>query len=412
MKKTILVVFVLAVFGFLGWKLFEKSGGPGGDSPRMRSNAPVAVEVAAVTRTTIEDIREFSGTLTPLSRFILAPKIAGRLEKIEVNIGETLAGGQLVAVLEDEELRQQVDQDRAELEVARANLQERLTTLENAKRELERTVTLRQKKIASESELDTAESEYKTQQAKLQVATAQVTQKEAALKMAQVRLSYARILVPENHASGDRVVGERFVDEGAMLAPNTPIVSILDIGSLIAVIHVIERDYPRIRPGLQAMVSTDAYPGRSFTGRVIRIAPLLKETSREARVEIEIPNEQQLLKPGMFVRVRIRFDRRENAVVVPAAALTKRNGVQGIFVADLQSRTARFLPVTVGIVSGAGIEVTDPALSGAVVTLGHHLLEDGSAILVPESNAAGAGPQTDLTPAEIPVGKPEGGEPS
>jgi RND family efflux transporter MFP subunit len=206
--------------------------------------------------------------------------------------------------------------------------------------------------------------------------------------MAKVRLSYARIKVPENNTTGHRVVGERFVDEGAMLAPNTPIVSILDIEKLIVAIHVIGRDYPKIQTGQESVISTDAFPGCTFRGKVVRIAPILKEKSREARVEIEIPNVKKLLKPGMFVQVHIQFDEHDNATVVPVAALVKRNGSQGVFVVDPQEQKARFIPVTVGIVNGIQAEVLNPVITGAVVTLGHHLLEDGNLIILPNKKPA------------------------
>ncbi|MFC1856434.1 efflux RND transporter periplasmic adaptor subunit [Thermodesulfobacteriota bacterium] len=408
MKKFFIVIIVLAGFALLGLQIYQKATESRKGVTRQRRNAPVAVEVAAVKRLTIREAKRFTGTLYPLSEFILAPKIAGRVEEIFVHIGDTVKGGQLLAVLEDEEYRQEVSQANAELEVARANLQERRNTLDNAKREYERTVALREKKIASESELDAAGSEYKTQQAKLKVATAQVSQKEAELKMANVRLSYAQIHVPENNTSEYQVVGERFVDEGAMLAPNTPIVSVLNIGTLIAVIYVIERDYPKIQPGLEAVISTDAFPTLSFTGKVVRIAPLLKEKSREARVEIEIANDQNLLKPGMFVRAQIQFSQHENAIVIPAAALTKRNDTQGVFLADLQEKTVRFVPVTVGVVNAAQTEVLNPPITGSVVTLGHHLLEDGASIILPDYAPAGITSPDAAKPREKRIQAPSG----
>ena len=348
-----------------------------------------------------KDVGRFTGSLSPQSEFMVAPKIAGRLEKILVDIGDVVTADQLVAVLDDEEYQQQVYQAVAELEVARANLVEVKITSENAKREYERTVALREKKIASESQLDAAESEYKTQQAKLQVANAQVSQKQAALNMAKVRLSYTRIRVPPNHASQQRVVGERFVDEGSMLAPNTPIVSILDIGTLIGVINVIERDYPKIKPGLPAVINTDAFPGQTFSGKVIRIAPLLMEKAREARVEIEIPNQRMLLKPGMFVRVQMEFELHENATVIPQSAVVKRDGSQGVFVVDRQEKKARFIPVTLGIVNEARAEILKPELSGEVVTLGQHLLEDGANIILPnEMSKADLQPRAGKTSSE------------
>ena len=395
MKKLFFILIILVGLGLLGWQIYEKASASRKGFKRESRNVPVAVEVVHVKKASIREVGSFTGSLHPLSEFILAPKISGRLEKILVNIGDTVKGGQLVAVLDDDEYRQQVLQAKAELEVARANLQERKSTIENAKREYERTVALRKKKIASESQLDAAESEFKTQQAKLKVATAQISQKEAELKMANIKLSYAQIQVTENNNTGYRVVGERFVDEGAMLAPNTPIVSVLDIEKLIAAIHVIERDYPKVQPGLEAVISTDAFPGRTFIGKVIRIAPILKETSREARVEIEIPNAQKLLKPGMFVRVQIQFDEHKNATVVPIAAFVKRNGTQGVFLADFQEQKARFVPVTIGIVNSGQAEVLNPPITGEVVTLGQHLLEDGSSIVLPDKMPAGGAPMKD-----------------
>jgi RND family efflux transporter MFP subunit len=271
--------------------------------------------------------------------------------------------------------------------------EERDNALQNANREYERTVALREKKIASESELDAAKSEFKGQQAKLKVAQAQVSQEKAALEMAKVRLSYTQIRVPANHAADHRVVGERYVDEGAMLAPNTPIVSILDIGTLIAVINVIERDYPKIQAGLEAAISTDAFPGQTFSGKVVRIAPLLMEKSREARIEIEISNNKKRLKPGMFVRVQIEFKQHENATVVPMAALVKRNGKQGVFEVNRSEKKAHFVPVELGIVNGTRAEILNPPLSGAVVTLGQHLLENGSQIILPDETRKESAPR-------------------
>ena len=130
-------------------------------------------------------------------------------------------------------------------------------------------------------------------------------------------------------------------------------------------------------------MTTDAFPGREFAGRIVRIAPLLKETSRQARVEIEIPNSNEDLKPGMFVRVQIQFARQDDAVVVPVAALARREGRQGVFIVDRGNMKADFVPVTLGITEGEIAEVTHPPLSGEVVTMGHHLLEDGGAVRLP-----------------------------
>ncbi len=386
MKKVCLILVVIILLGLIGWQIQQRLSAKKGFGKGRRA-VPVAVDVVPVKRTSIRHVGLFTGSLVARSRFIVAPKISGRLEKLYANIGDRVQNGQLIAVLDDDEYRQQADQARAELAVARATLEESRMTLKIAKREFERTVALRKKKIASESELDTAKAQYNNQEAKLKVAKAQVAQKQAAMKAAQIRLSYARIQVTWGDENGARVVGERFVDEGAMLAPNTPIVSILDLHSITAVIHVIERDYPLAVIGKEADVSTDAFPGRVFGGRIARVAPLLKETSRQARVEIEVPNLEGLLKPGMFVRVKIAFEERRNTTVVPLSSLVKREGRQGVFLIDTREKKARFVPVTPGIVNRDMAEILSPELSGLVVTLGHHLLEEGSLVLLAEEKS-------------------------
>lgn len=383
MKKFVILVVFLALLGLLGWEVYTKVTAPSTGEGRPQGKPSVAVEIQPVKTGTIRDVGVFTGTLHPRSRFLVAPKIGGRLESLPVHVGDSIAPGMLVAVLDEGEYAQQVEQARAELEVARAQLEESRSALEIAGRELERVKELRRKKIASESELDAADADFKARQAKHQVALAQVNQKRASLKAAEVRLSYTRIQAGGDGNGALWVVGERFVDEGALLAPNNPIISVLDIGSLIAVVHVIEKDYPKIKTGQGASITAEAFPEERFTGRIVRLAPLLKETSRQARVEIEVPNPEAQLKPGMFVRAEIEFNRHENALLVPESALVRREGVRGVFTVDTDGMKARFIPVKTGIMENDAVEILEPPITEPVVTLGQHLLDDGSAVLLP-----------------------------
>jgi RND family efflux transporter MFP subunit len=385
MKKKYVWIFIAVVaLGIISWQVYQRISESSKQSGTRQTQVPVAVEIAAVQRTTIRDVGLFSGTLFPKSQFIVAPKISGRLEKLVVNIGDRVERGQLIAVLDDKEYAQQVAQAQANLQVAQANLEEARSSSEIAKRGFERAQTLHKKGIASDSELDTAQAAYKAQDAKHKVAVAQVAHTKAGLKATQVRLSYTQIRSSWEIGFDHRVVGERFVDQGAMLTPNTPILSILEIRPVIAAIHVTDRDYFRIKRGQNAVVSSKAFPEKTFSGKIARIAPLLKETSREARIEIEIPNPDELLKPGMFINAQIEFATQKNATVVPVNALVKRENQQGIFLADTQNKIAQFVPVSLGIVSSEWAEVVEPdSLSGFVVTLGHHLLGSRSPIILP-----------------------------
>lgn len=393
MKRIVAIAVVLLLVGAVGWRVYRKASAAQNRSQRRRPAVGVAVEVTPVRRGTIRDVGRFSGTLRPRDRFVAAPKVGGRVKKILVDIGDLVQRGQLLALLDDDEFVQQVEQADAELNVAKARLLERRTALAAAQREHERVRVLRNKAIASESELDEAKVQYEAREAQLKVAQAQVAQREAALNAARIRLGYTKIKATWTTGDGARVVGERYVDEGAMLPPNGAIVSVVAIQSLIGVIHVIERDYARIAPRQRVALATDAFPGRTFTGTVVRIAPVLKEESRQARVEIEIPNPDRLLKPGMFVRAEIEFARHGNAQIVPLDAVVRRNERRGVFLADLKENKARFVPVKLGIIAGNQAEVVEPVLSGYVVTLGQHLLSDGSAISSSDQPPAGKSAQ-------------------
>jgi RND family efflux transporter MFP subunit len=385
MKKLFFALIVLAIIVIIGWQAYRRITASGGMGPR-RSAATVAVEIQPVRRKVIKDIGIFTGSLIPKSQFVVAPKAAGWLKKLLVNVGDTVERNQVIAILEDEEYQQQVEQAKAELQVAKANAENCASDLDLAKREYERAKALREKQIASASELEGAEAAFNSSQTQLKVSLAQVSQKETALKAAELRLSYTRVQAFWEDGGQTRVVGERFVDEGALLQANQPIVSILENKPLTAVVYVVERDYPKVSVGQRAAITTDAYPDKTFTGDIVRIAPLLKESSRQARVEMEILNSQGLLRPGMFVRALIEFASHNDATIVPLTALVKRDSQQGVFIADRDNLKAMFVPVTVGIISGESVEIVDtPEINDSeyVITLGNHLLEDGSDITLP-----------------------------
>jgi multidrug efflux pump subunit AcrA (membrane-fusion protein) len=125
---------------------------------------------------------------------------------------------------------------------------------------------------------------------------------------------------------------------------------------------------------------------------------------------LEAPNPEYLLKPGMFVRVQVEFARREDATLVPLTALVRRNGKEGVFIVDIGNLKARFVPVTTGIINGELAEITEPQISGLVVTMGNHLLEDGSDIVLPKRDARSPispGTGVDLNTAPVNAGPGE-----
>jgi len=273
MKKTVAFIVVVALLALLGWRLYLKITTVKGEN--KRPDLAVAVGVGPVQKATIRDLGFFTGSLIAKSEFIVAPKIAGRLEKITVDIGDSVEHDQLIAELDDDEYVQQVDQAQADLEVSKASVEEAVSALDAAQLELNRAKLLKEKHIIADADFDAIDYKLKAAVAQHKMAGAQVAQKEAALRAAEVRKSYTRISASWEDGKGTWIVGQRLANQGTMLRANDPIVSLLNISELTAVISVAERDYPKLKPDQIVSITTDAFPGKTFAGKVERVAPLV-----------------------------------------------------------------------------------------------------------------------------------------
>lgn len=391
MKRVLigLVVFVVAIASY--W-LLSGDADDNRTSNDRRSGGSIAVEVEPWERTSIRDVRRFTGTLFAADEFTVAPKISGRVDRIFVDIGDTVEKGQLIAQLEDAEAEQALQQAQAEIDVAEARLNQARSDYDLAQREFARFDALRERGLSTDAEIDTSEAAMRAAQASVALSEAQLRQQQASLRAAEVRLSYTQIRADWDNGDTERVIGERFVNPGSTVAANTPLLSILSIERLKGVFFVPESAYPLLRTGQAVDIRPDALPDETFTGTVRRIAPLFQESSRQARVEAQIDNEKLLLKPGMFVTVSVEVDSADNALVVPSRALVRRQGEQGVFIAEGEPSVARFIAVSTGIEDGQRIQITSPEeLDGPVVVLGQQLLDDDVSLTVVEdvNNTAG-----------------------
>jgi RND family efflux transporter MFP subunit len=382
-SQKILIIAVLLIAAAAGWLVLHQSPKEPGTGDSSRGTRPAPVEVAQVTHGPISLKRTFSGELEALAEFVVAPKVGGRVERIFVNIADLVERGQVVAELDNDEYIQAVAQAQADLAVARANLFEAKSALEIAGREFERTESLVKRGIASDSEYDAARQNQQAKQAQLNVAAAQVTKAESALETANIRLGYTKVTAGWTGGDDYRIVAERYVDEGQTVAANAPLLLIDDLDPIVGVVFVTERDYARLKPGQVVMLTTDAYPGEEFTGRIVRIAPVFQKATRQARIEMTIDNPHHRLKPGMFIRATVVLNRVPEATIVPEQALTIRNEKTGVFIVSDDGSSVSWREVSVGIREGDRVQVDGQGLVGRVVTLGQQLVSDGSAITIP-----------------------------
>jgi RND family efflux transporter MFP subunit len=352
---------------------------------------PAPVETALIETGPIRALRTFSGALEARASFVVSPKIGGRLEAMLVDIGDPVDRGAVVAKLDDAEYQQDLAQTEADLLVAKANLAEAQSALEIAKRAMERAKTLSDRGVASDAELDAAKSSLLAREAGVEVYQAQIIRAQATVQSARIRLGYADVKALWASDDSRRVVAERFVDEGQTVSANTPLLQIVDIDPLSGVFFVTEKDYANLRIGQRVDIRTDAFPDEAFIGRIERIAPVFRETSRQARVEISVPNSDLQLKPGMFIRADVEVQRQANATIVPAESIVTRSDEQGVCIVGPDGKSALWRPVELGIRDGKRVQISGDGLAGRVITLGQQLIEDGSAIAIAEENAEALG---------------------
>lgn len=361
---------------------------------KSKADRPVPVEVAPIQQGPIALQRIFSGELKSRAEFVVAPKVSGRIEHMQVNIADSVQRGQVVAELDNDEYVQAVAQARADVEVARANVSEAQSAFEIVDREFKRTEALLKRGIASDSQFDAARQDRLAKQARYKVAVAQVAKAEAALETANIRLGYTQVTAGWTGGDDQRIVAERYVDDGQTVAANTALLLIVELNPITGIFYVTERDYGYLAPGQVVTSTTEAYPGERFTGHIERIAPVFRTATRQARVEMSIDNPDHRLKPGMFIRAAVVLKQVADAVIVPEQALTKRNDRDGVFIVDPAGPVVRWHAVEIGIRDADRVQILDRNLTGQVVTLGQQLVNDGSVITIPAAQTqpkAGAG---------------------
>ncbi len=388
MKNTpwslITTLVVLAGLAGAGWFYLHPSESLEPMVKNGKHMKPVPVEVAAIEQGSIHLRLTFSGTLEARAEFVVAPKVSGRIKSLAVDLSDTVSRGQLVAELDNDEAFQAVLQARADLAVARATHLEAESSLKIADREFERIKRLKQRGIASDSQYDSAMANQLVKNSQLEVARAQVLRGKSLLEAANIRLGYSRVTADWPGRDDQRLVAERYVDEGQTVSANTPLLLISKLEPITGIVHATEKEYASLRPGQKVSLTTDAYPRDVFYGTVDRISPVFSMTTRQARIELAISNPEIKLKPGMFIRAVIDVRDIPNATLVPEMAITSRKDQTGVFIVNEKDKTVSWHPVIIGIIDDKHVQVEGDGLSGLVVTIGQHLLENGSVISIPD----------------------------
>ena len=405
-KLILLITLLLAVAG----AVMSCGGSKANVRKEEASSTPKTVEVttaAAISRE-LPSFFEATGSLAGDEQTDVAPQTAGKVVEVGVDIGSAVRRGQMIVRLDDSELKLHVTQSQAQVEQAKAAVrqaEEKIglrsgqafdpsrvaevaaakVNLDLAEKNLKRAEKLIESGDVSRSfydqqraqrdqlkeQYDVAIAQARQNFAGVDVARTNVANAEAALALARKSLSYAFIPAPI-----DGFVSERTADLGEYVSPTQKVATIVRINPLRVRIDIPEQAISEVKVGQSVSATTSAWPDKSFSGHIARIAPNVTANSRTLTVEAEIENGSGALKPGQFATVRILQPRPVAAVLVPARAVVSDAGVNRIYV--IKNGHAEQRLVQLGQTEGDLVQVkTGVAADEKVATSNLEQLGDG-----------------------------------
>jgi RND family efflux transporter MFP subunit len=314
---------------------------PGAHSTREGATRSITnVELATVTVQDVPRQTVAPGAVEAWARVSPGTKILGRIQEVPVREGDRVEAGQILARLEDRDLRAAVEQARAGLAMAEARL-------ENARAQNDRMTALRARKSVPEKSLEDAVAAHR-------VAEAAVEQARANLQAAEVALSYATIKTPV----GGWVV-ERRVEAGDMAPPGAPLFTIDDLSRVKVSVSVPESQVVGLKQGDPAQVTVDVLEA-TFPARVHRVIPAGDPASRTFQVQVALDNRDGRMRSGMFARALFLRGTRQ-ALLVPGSALVRRGALEGIFIEEDGVARLRWVKVRP---AGDGLEILSGVVEG------------------------------------------------
>jgi HlyD family secretion protein len=269
----------------------------------------------------IVDAVTATGTLEAVETVEVGTQVSGVVDDLFADFNSIVKKGQVIAKLDPQLIRTQIEQQEANLERAEADLDRVTVSLADARQKRERARQLAERNLIPRTELETADVNVKVAEAQIRSSEAALTQARAQLNNTRVNLSYTTIKAPI-----DGIVISRNVDAGQTVAAsmNAPILFVIaaDLTRMRVIANIDESDVGRMRPGQRVTFRVDAFPSDVFTGTVsqVRLQPTVVQNVVTYSTVISVPNEQLKLKPGMTANVTIEIARRDDVLRVPLAA--------------------------------------------------------------------------------------------
>ncbi len=322
----------------------------------------VPVEVAATQRAEMAALYTGTAPVESDRKAFVMPKVQGEIRQVLADEGKRVKAGQVLARLDGDQLR---------LEVA---LHE--ATMRKLERDYSRNLELQSSGLVSATAMDNLK--YELEAAK------------ASWELARLQLSYCDIRSPIDGTVTQRLdvvkVGNTVTPVGGVIeSADSSLFVVEDLDTLILRVNVPERELAKLSVGQPASLAFDAVPGKPFRGEISLISPYVNADTATFQVRIRVTETRGLLRPGMFARVAIVYERKPDALQIPRTALLDSDGPPKVFVVEKGKAAER--AVKLGLSNGAWIEVTDGLADGEqVVVVGQGAVKPGAAVRVVNSS--------------------------
>jgi RND family efflux transporter MFP subunit len=362
------------------------------------ASTPVDVTTAAAIIRNLQRDVEVVGSFAADEEVVVSAQAAGELSQLNVDFGGYVSQGQIIATIDQRDAKLKVEQAEATLKqtLARLGMKEgekfepnqnadvrvAKSQLDWAKLELDRSVKLIEKGDIPRSSYDEKVTNHNLAQARYQASLDSVGQQLAAVEQQKATLALAEKALTDTVVRSpiSGAVKEKHASRGSYLTVNGKIVTLVKINPLRLRADIPESSAAAVRTGQTINVAVDAFPGRAFTGRVVRIGPSLDEKTRALTVEAEVANPGNLLRPGMFAKSRLITSANAPTVMVPQRAVAPAAGLSKVFVIENGKAIERI--VKTGVIDGDMIEIAEGVKDGeTVATSNLDRLMTGAAVI-------------------------------
>ena len=395
--------------------------GKGGQ--QQRGPMPLNVDVASAQRRDIATYINLDGQIAPLEQSTLAFQQSGTITAINVNVGDHVRTGELLAKIDDSTLRSQLAQAQAQAaqqsatatgaqvglpvqqQQNNAAVETAKAALSNAELVYNQDLQLFKQGYVSQSQLESAraayvqaQNQYRNSQMGLRnnvVSAQNVRAQQAGAQAASAQANTLRTQISQTYlyAPYDGVITQRLLDPGAFAGPQSPALAISRLNTVWVNINVPDSDLGYVRPGTPVAFTSSSLPGKSFNANISTVNAVPTQGTLSYLARIQMTNPGDVLRGGMLITAQIVKEQQKSALVVPRSAIAQSDRGNTVYVVGPDNK-AKEVPVNVGIQTDTLAQVSGPGLTPGtkVITTRPDALKDGSLVAVNGAAPQGKGP--------------------